>query len=119
MSTYTQGYVPGQQYVGQTQPWIGTAVSTAGTILGTAAASLIRNQYATGAQRSVTTGQTFPEGAQIDIVSGNSVNGRTRRRRRKLLTCGDKADIAFLYGQLGGGQLGRSAISALLSRRCS
>ena len=43
---------------------------------------------------------------------------RKRRRRRRLLTCSDKADIAFLHGQLGGGQLGRAAISSLLSRRC-
>jgi len=43
---------------------------------------------------------------------------KSRRRRRRLLTCGDKADIAFLHGQLGGGQLGRAAISSLLSRRC-
>lgn len=42
---------------------------------------------------------------------------RKRRRRRRLLTAQDKADIAFLHGQLGSGQLGRAAISALLSRR--
>lgn len=44
--------------------------------------------------------------------------GRKRRRRRRLLTCSDKADIAYLVGQLGQGQLGKAAISALLSRRC-
>ena len=49
---------------------------------------------------------------------GSPYRGRRRRRRRKLLTCSDKADIAFLHGQLGGGALGRSAISSLLSRRC-
>ena len=43
---------------------------------------------------------------------------RKRRRRRRLLTCSDKADIAYLIGQLGQGQLGKAAISALLSRRC-
>ena len=42
-----------------------------------------------------------------------------RRRRRKLLTASDKADIAFLRGTLGGGELGRAAISAVLSRRSS
>jgi len=40
-----------------------------------------------------------------------------RHRRKKLLTMSDKADIAFLRGTLGGGELGRAAITALLSRR--
>lgn len=66
----------------------------------------------------------------FDKISGNG-NGSTpqvagvsrtysgrRRRRRRLLTCSDKADIAYLVGQLGQGQLGKAAISALLSRRC-
>lgn len=67
----------------------------------------------------------FAEGENFEILSQAQAqamgltNGRKRRRRRKLLTCGDKADIAFLHGNLGGGQLGRSAISAVLSRRCS
>ncbi len=72
-------------------------------------------------------GAMFPEGADMQILSEeearrlglNGRNCRPRRRRRKLLTCGDKADIAFLHGNLGGGQLGRSAISAVLSRRCN
>ncbi len=56
-----------------------------------------------------------PPGYRID-ARGNCC--KTRRRRRKLLTCSDKADIAFLRGTLGGGQLGQAAISALLARRC-
>lgn len=73
-----------------------------------------------------TGGSVFREGADMRILSQAEAaalaNGhpiRKRRRRRKLLTCGDKADIAFLHGNLGGGQLGRAAISSLLSRRCS
>jgi hypothetical protein len=64
----------------------------------------------------------FTPGSTPQITGSNgfagSGYGRKRRRRRKLLTCSDKADIAFLHGQLGGGQLGRAAISSLLSRRC-
>lgn len=68
---------------------------------------------------------TSPNGAFDYFSTGRtgyniqpSAGGRRRRRRRKLLTCSDKSDIAFLHGQLGGGALGRSAISSLLSRRC-
>ena len=42
-----------------------------------------------------------------------------RRRRRKRLTASDKADIAFITGTLGKGEMGRTAIAALLSRRMS
>ena len=42
-----------------------------------------------------------------------------RRRRRKLLTASDKADIACITGTLGKGEMGRTAIAALLSRRMS
>lgn len=38
-----------------------------------------------------------------------------RRRRRRLLTCQDKEDIQFLRATLGGGELGKSAITALLA----
>lgn len=38
-----------------------------------------------------------------------------RRRRRRMLTCSDKEDIMFLKTALGSGQLGRDAITALLS----
>lgn len=40
-----------------------------------------------------------------------------RRRRRRLLTASDKADLAFIIGQMGSGQLGKAAVSSLLSRR--
>ncbi len=101
------GLVPNQNFAG----------ITAGGVLRDAFGYVVRQVFstATGGANNVT-GATFPEGANIEIVPGLKKN---RRRRRKLLTCGDKADIAFLYGQLGGGQLGRAAISSLLSRRCS
>jgi hypothetical protein len=66
-------------------------------------------------------GTYLPGGRNIQITGsgpGGRVYGRPRRRRKRLLTCSDKADIAFLHGQLGGGQMGRAAISSLLSRRC-
>ncbi len=89
---------------------LGRQTSTAGSGLGIAAPG--------------TSFPTFPEGADIKVLSQEEAKAmgikvRCRRRRRKLLTCGDKADIAFLHGNLGGGQLGRSAISAVLARRCS
>jgi len=77
------------------------------------------------------TGSTFPEGASIDIdsqglpqgtvfkvdpVSGEIVILKRRRRRKRLLTCSDKADMAFVTGTLGKGQMGQAAISSLLSR---
>lgn len=49
-----------------------------------------------------------PDGSWIPV--------KRRRRRKRMLTCSDKSDIAFLRGQLGGGELGRAAITALLSR---
>jgi len=54
-----------------------------------------------------------------DPVSGKTIvrQKRRRRRRRRLLTAQDKADIGYLVGILGQGQLGRAAITALLSRR--
>lgn len=51
-----------------------------------------------------------------EAVGIGGVSGR-RRRRRRLLTASDKADIAFITGTLGKGEIGRSAIAALLSRR--
>jgi len=77
------------------------------------------------------TGQLFTEGADIDILSQGFPPGtklevdpatgeirivKRRRRRKRLLTCGDKADIAFLTGTLGKGQLAQGAITSLLSK---
>lgn len=56
---------------------------------------------------------------EVGVPLPPSPNGRPKRNRRKrLLTCSDKSDIAFLHGQLGSGALGKAAISSLLSRRC-
>ena len=38
-----------------------------------------------------------------------------RRRRRRMLTCQDREDILFLKNTLGSGELGKSAIAALLA----
>lgn len=121
----TSQFQPGMQYVGQQNvippvsgfagqpsPWL----STAGSIVGGAIAGVVRNLASSSSSTASSFLPTYPEGADI-VIDSQQCRPR-RRRRRKLLTCGDKADIAFLYGQLGGGQLGRSAISALLSRRC-
>jgi len=67
----------------------------------------------------------LPGGIESDmqIPKGYYINDKgelkkRRYRRRKLLTCGDKADIAFIVGQVGTGAMGKAAVSALLSRRC-
>lgn len=93
----------------------GALPAIAGTILGGAASALI-NKYV-GHVASTSTVQ-FPTSPNIDILSDEEEKKKKRRRRRRLLTCSDKADIAYLVGQLGTGQLGRAAVSALLSRRC-
>ncbi len=88
-------------------------------------------------QRRGGMGTYFPEGAQIDIqtqaeaaagpcppgyiprwdkCSGTMKCVKRRSRRKKLLTCSDRGDIAFVIGQLGKGANGQAAVSALLSR---
>jgi hypothetical protein len=62
-----------------------------------------------------------PTKSQLGLHSHPHPRGlvHRRRRRRKLLTASDKADIAFITGTLGKGEMGRTAIAALLSRRMS
>lgn len=111
----------GSAYVGQ--QFLGASSATIGGILGGAAARLIKN-YAAGSSSNRTTGGTFDVGSDIEItdqhgrVIVDNVGPRRRRRRRRLLTAADKADIAFLVGQLGTGQAGKAAISSLLARTC-
>ena len=64
---------------------------------------------------------TVPTRAQLGVHPHPHPHGlvHRRRRRRKLLTASDKADIAFITGTLGKGEMGRTAIAALLSRRMS
>lgn len=95
----------------QTQGIIGGGVTTA--IVGGAMNALAARYLGTSTAEERFT-PSGPTHAELGMVPQR----RRRRRRRKLLTCSDKADIAFLHGQLGSGQLGRAAISALLSRRC-
>jgi len=76
-----------------------------------------------------TRGATFPVGADIQIIPDTefdldpltgevtqSPEKRRRRRRRRMLTCADRADIAFVVGILGKGQAGSSAVTQLMSR---
>ncbi len=53
---------------------------------------------------------------RVDRCTGELVCIKPRKRRRRLLTCGDKADIAFIVGSLGKGALGQTAISSMLAR---
>jgi len=59
-----------------------------------------------------------PPGSHIavDKCTGEIFCKKTRKRRKRLLTCSDKADIAFIIGQLGKGATSQSAISAMLAR---
>jgi len=54
---------------------------------------------------------------EVDPKTGRLRKRMRRRRRRRLLTASDKADIAYLVGVLGTGQLGKAAVTAVLSRR--
>lgn len=58
----------------------------------------------------------FSKRFKIDPCTGNLVEVKTRRRRKRMLTCSDKVDIAFVTGTLGKGQIASAAISSLLSR---
>ncbi len=53
---------------------------------------------------------------KIDPCTGQMVEIKKRRRRKRLLTCGDKADIGFVIGQMGKGQLASSTVSSMLAR---
>lgn len=90
-----------------------------GTTIATGVGSALIDRYL-GGGRAQSTATLNPYVASEPTLEqlGAAQPKRRKRRRRRLLTCSDKADIAFLHGQLGGGQLGRAAISSLLSRRC-
>ena len=53
---------------------------------------------------------------EFDPLTGEVSLKKTRRRRKRLLTCSDKADIAFLTGTLGKGALAQTAITSVLAR---
>lgn len=91
-----------------------------GTIIGGGVSALVNRYLGTS---STASNLSSPYDTQMPSREASQEVDRfgrvkRRRRRRRLLTCSDKADIAFLHGQLGGGALGRAAISSLLSRRC-
>ncbi len=73
-------------------------------------------------QTTLRTNGSVPSGPvtlKVDPVTGKVVRvPQKRRRRRRLLTCSDRADIAFITATLGKGQLASGAINAVLSRRC-
>ena len=111
-------YMPSQGFATGGTGWM----PSAGTILSTAGSALLRGLVANRSSSPTSTPQ-FETGSNIDVLSQKEaeklgLQKKKRRRRRRLLTCSDKADIAFLHGQLGGGALGKAAISTLLSRRC-
>jgi len=72
----------------------------------------------TGAPNIDIQSQGFPPGTkmEVDPATGEIKIIKRRRRRRRLLTCADKADIAFVTGTLGKGQMGQAAVTTLLSR---
>jgi hypothetical protein len=103
---------------GGTDQWLNPAsiVAGAGRVLGGGAVGTIGKWLGIG-------GAAAAGGAAMEAFiddSGQVVATRPkrRRRRRRMLTCSDRADIAFLRGTLGGGELGKAAITALLSRNC-
>ncbi len=59
-----------------------------------------------------------PPGSRIavDDCTGEIYCKKTRKRRKRLLSCSDKADIAFVVGTLGKGSLAQTAIASLIAR---
>lgn len=112
-------------------PAVGAAYSAGKYIVGRAAQGAAQDLVGRAAQVGGSNIAPIPVGRDVEIYGRDEVQfdpgsntyavvrPQRRRRRKRLLTCSDKSDIAFLRGQLGGGELGRAAITALLSRRCS
>lgn len=104
-----RAYVP-QHFIGQSTATLG--LSWLGKQVAKGVGNVVKN---------VTSGGTFDVGDRIEIESNEEYRQRTgrwpRRRRRRLLTAQDKSDIAFIVGQLGTGQAGKAALSALLTKR--
>ncbi len=86
------------------------------------AAPVVGEYFRTGSGVEITGGAPDANGCPPGFVvardkcTGEIYCKKSRKRRKKMLTCGDKSDIAFIIGQLGKGASGQSAISALLSR---
>ncbi len=115
---------------------IGGFVKTVGGAVGGAILGTGNSRDARLARVSNLAAGPFTPGADIEIVPSMDAQGRcppgsaiardactgeiyckkTRKRRKRLLTCGDKADIAFVIGTLGKGQIAQTAIASLLAR---
>lgn len=119
-------------------PMLGAIATAAGSYVAGKAVEYVRERYGRGPTAPAPAIAPIPTGGptriEPTVSEGRAGGGRgrhvrwneetqrweycgPRRRRRRLLTASDKADIAFLRGSLGGGELGRAAISAVLSRR--
>ena len=76
-------------------------------------------QYMAGSNGSVNGDPNCPPRDKywkIDSCTGQLVPVTRRRRRKRLLSCSDKADLAFLVGTLGKGSIASTAISSLLAK---
>ncbi len=61
-------------------------------------------------------GPKCPPGFVWSLKQGCCV--KSRRRRKRMLTCSDKEDIAYLTATLGKGEMAKSAIGQLLAGHC-
>lgn len=61
-------------------------------------------------------GPRCPPGHVWSLTKGCCV--KSRRRRKRMLTCSDKEDIAYLTATLGKGEMAKSAIGQLLAGNC-
>ncbi len=108
------------QQLGQTgvSPILTAAAAAAGTGLINAVTGQIfdRGSDITVDPLTGVCGSDCPPGFHFDAKRGCCV--KTRRRRKRMLTCGDKSDISFLTATLGKGDMAKAAIGALLSRSC-
>ncbi len=109
---------------------IGTAVvrGVAGAVLNRVQGGSVANRnlapvvFQPGADFEIVPNMTesgeCPPGSRIarDACTGEIYCKKIRKRRKRLLTCSDKADIAFITGTLGKGALAQTAISSLLAR---
>ncbi len=111
------------------RPGIGPGQATQLSPIVTAGLGLVANVA------SNVIGEIFEEGSSgADVIAMATGNGcgpkcppgfvwslkqrccvKSRRRRKRMLTCSDKSDIAFLTATLGKGEMAKSAIGSLLA----
>ncbi len=84
------------------------------------AGPVVGAEFETGAPIKITSGtnDACPPGHHLaqDSCTGQIVCKKNRRRRKRMLTCSDKADIAFITGTLGKGQMAQTAIASLIAK---